>query len=124
MERRSDSPGAILDTDKLLSLLPRGKEHAIKQPELAALYGKTPTELKADIRAARKDHLICSSPRGYWLPGSVAECEVFISMMEKQALGRLSTIKHIRAEVKQFKLDQDQGAGANIAGGGSCRQDG
>lgn len=99
----------VINTQMLLSVIPKGKRNAIHLEELANRLGLSPRDTKAAVKAARRRHVICSGQCGYWLPETRIECESFITMMCRQAKSRFVTIKHIKAELakipEQIELD-------------------
>lgn len=74
--------------EKILNLLPKGKEKAISSERLARLSGVgSVRELQKIIAKMRKEGaIICSSSaKGYWLPKNRKEIEEFCRTMDKRA---------------------------------------
>ena len=100
----------------MIDFIPIGQENAILLKDLAAITGKSPRTVQAEIKDLRdKDWLILSSASGgYYFPtadkkGEV-EVEQYIAMMESQALGRLKRIKVAKkwlSERGQTRIDTE-----------------
>lgn len=88
--------------EKLLRVIPIGKENAIHQEELAALLGVTPAAVKKMVREARqKDLEILSGRQGYWFAKDDNERREFVSLLSKQAFTRLKTTKPIKSSLQE-----------------------
>lgn len=80
----------------MIDLIPIGAENAVLLKDLAAMVGKSPRQVQADIQSIReKDqiNIISLATGGYCLPSSddkgEREAIVYEAMMIRQAVGRL-----------------------------------
>lgn len=83
----------------MIDFIPIGQENAILLKDLAAMTGKSPRTVQADVQLLR-DHgfvILSSAAGGYYFPTTdekgVSEVRQYIAMMESQALGRLKRVK-------------------------------
>lgn len=83
--------------DRLECIIPKGKENAIHQEELARRLGTTADNAKKLVRLARAQGLqILSGKCGYWIAENDAEKSEFVNLMRAQAFSRLRSAKPIR----------------------------
>lgn len=83
--------------ERLLCAIPKGKENALHNEELARQLGVSPTKVKRMIQDAREQGMpIVSSKCGYWITEDREELKVFANSMEKQAKMRFLSIKAIK----------------------------
>ena len=80
----------------MIDLIPIGAENAVLLKDLAAMVGKSPRQVQADIQSIReKDqiNIISLATGGYCLPSSddkgEREAKRYEVMMIRQAIGRL-----------------------------------
>ena len=92
-----------MEYEKIVELIPKGKENAIHQKKLAKLTGVTPARIKSLVRIARRDNIpICSCYDGYYLPKNKQELDDFIKKHEKTARSYFVTLKELKASQKQI----------------------
>ena len=77
----------MINDDRILELIPKGKENKISMSELEALTGETPRTLKAAIsRLRQRGVLICSSvySGGYYRPKDNHELKDWVNTETKR----------------------------------------
>lgn len=90
--------------EKLVSVIPTGKENAIHQKDLGALLGVSPATAKMMVSEARKQGIeILSGSSGYFFPKDNMERQAFIKMLSKQAYTRLKTTKPIKCTLSEIE---------------------
>ena len=90
--------------DMLRAVIPKGKDNAKHQKELADIMGVSTYIFKKYVQNARRKGMnICSGNEGYWITENEAELKAFNNMLKKQALTRLKTTKPIRDSLKEYK---------------------
>lgn len=83
--------------DKLLSLIPIGRENAVHQNVLCNMMGVSTCVLKSLIKKLRMSgHAIVSDTDGYWISEDTQEIADFIARMSKQATSRFMSIKALK----------------------------
>lgn len=89
----------------LKTFIPKGKENAIHQKELAILLCEHPSRVKKMIQEVRqKGELeICSGPQGYWIAKDEEEIKEFAKRLDRQAYTRLKTSRPMKDTLKQDK---------------------
>ena len=81
----------------LVGLLPKGKENAIHQKDLADLLNVKPHIVKYYVHKARREgYEICSGKNGYYLPVNDDERREFYNMMKKSALSHFVSAKPVK----------------------------
>lgn len=98
----------------MIDLIPIGAENAVLLKDLAAMVGKSPRQVQADIQSIReKDqiNIISLATGGYCLPSSddkgEREAKRYEVMMIRQAIGRLKKARlsmKWRAERNQMRF--------------------
>ncbi len=79
-------------TNKLLSILPWGKENAVHQYELADSLGVSADVLKGIIKRARRDEQpILSGNSGYWLSDNPEEIREFAHSLKGESFSMMKT---------------------------------
>ena len=92
----------------MINLIPTGKENAILLKDLAALTGKAPRTVQADIQLLRDNGfvILSSAAGGYYFPSTdekgVAEATRYMAMMESQAFGRLKRLGAVKKWLKEY----------------------
>lgn len=91
----------LIDKDRLLTLIPTGRENAISRPELAEILRVDVRTVSAIIAEARRQKaLICSGNEGYYQPSDNAELKRFYKRMHRQSLSMLTVLKEARKALK------------------------
>ena len=81
----------------LFEMLPKGKDNAIHQKDLAERMNVKPNIVKLLVRKARREgYEICSCRNGYYLPVSDDERREFYNMMKKSALSHFVSAKPVK----------------------------
>lgn len=89
---------------ELLNAIPRDRENAIHQMQLAEKLHINTGLLKKRIQTARREGApICSAQCGYWITDDEEELECFTSSMRRQGFSRLATSKPINDTLKQIE---------------------
>lgn len=110
------------ELERLLCAIPKGKENAVHNEELANQFGVSIGVIKKQIQEAREQEIpIVSAKDGYWQTDDREELQDFINSMEKQGKKRLKTIKALKRTLKGiegqeslFNVSQDvETAGKN-----------
>lgn len=90
--------------EKLLAVIPKGKENAIHLNALSDALGVKESTAKKYVQEARRNGLmICSGQEGYWITDNSDEIRVFETTLHKQAISRLRTTKPMRDTLKEYK---------------------
>lgn len=85
------------DLERLLCAIPKGKENAVHNEELAKQFGVSIHIIKKQVQEARNKGVpIVSDYHGYWITDDRAEIRAFIESMEKHGKKRLKTIKALK----------------------------
>lgn len=86
----------------LLTLIPKGKNNAIKREYLINPMGvKTTREVSAIVASARNAGIIIAScSNGYYIPQNRAELEAFYHWMRGKSLSALKTLKATRKRLQ------------------------
>lgn len=86
----------------LLQLIPKGKEHAISNRELASVLHTTKRELQRLVLQARLDeNIIASGSNGYYIPQTDEEMMSYYKTQRKRAMTTLSSLRTVRRILKQ-----------------------
>lgn len=88
--------------EKLLTLIPQGRENAIHMNELCKRLHISGYKVKSVIRSLRKKGFaIVSDTDGYWIAENKKEVADFIERMSKQATSRFSSVKALKSQCKE-----------------------
>ena len=89
---------------ELLNAIPRDRENAIHQMQLAEKLHINTGLLKKRIQTARREGApICSAQCGYWITDDEEELECFTASMRRQGISRFATSKPINDTLKQIE---------------------
>ena len=99
--------------EKLLSLLPEGRENAIPMRVLAERLGVDDRALRAAILQAREaGEIIAGDSAGYYRPADKAELRRYYFAARKRSLSGLKSLKAVRRKLAEFdgqqRLDDEQ----------------
>lgn len=93
-----------IELEKLLCAIPKGKENAVHNDELAKQFGVSIHTIKKQVQDARNKKIpIVSDSHGYWLTDDRDEIKAFIGSMEKQGKKRLKTIKALKRTLNNIE---------------------
>ena len=74
-----------IELERLLCAIPKNKENAIHNEELAKQFGVSMHTIKTPVQEARDIGIpIVSDSNGYWYTDDRNELKVFVNSMEKQ----------------------------------------
>jgi biotin operon repressor len=96
----------------MIELIPTGAENAILLKDLAALTGKAPRTVQADIMRLRDEGepILSSASGGYYLPTNDDEgfrdVSRYIEMMKSQAYGRLKRLRAANRWIIEYRQTQ------------------
>lgn len=109
----------VITGDELRNLfdaIPYGKDNAILQKDLAAMFGITTERVKLIVsrvrrlqisdRKGRKGALLCSFDGGYYYPLTRDEAQDYYDMMTGQSVGRKLTLAGYDEAVKEVFGDE------------------
>ena len=86
-----------IELEKLLCAIPKGKENAVHNEELAKKFGVSTTKIKNLIHEAREHGVpIASGMLGYWITEDREEIQKFVNSMDKSAIKRIATTKALK----------------------------
>ena len=89
--------------ERLLAIVPTGRENAIPMLMLANITGMSPRELRQCICMARMNgYFILSSADGYFKPSTLMEAHEFLNYMHAGAMTRLKSLQPLRNTLKEF----------------------
>ena len=87
---------------RVINLLPIGRENAVSMTALADMLNVSTTTVKKLVREARNEgYQIVSGIDGYWITDDPKEKRTFVTEMQKQALSRMVSTKHIRSALEE-----------------------
>jgi len=94
-----------MDIERLLSLIPIGKDNAIHQSDLGKALGVSPAAAKGMIREARNQghNEILSGIQGYYIAADDNERREFVSLLSKQAATRFKTVKPVKSTLNEIE---------------------
>lgn len=93
-----------MNYDKLISVIPTGKDNAIHQEELAEIMGVKPAAAKHMVMMARREGIeIISGREGYWFTDNDKERMEFLNTMRRQAYSRLISSKPTKIVLNETK---------------------
>ena len=96
------------DLERILCAIPKGKDKAIHNEELAAQFGMSIHTIKKYIQDARMQGIpIVSDKSGYWITDNREELKTFIDSMEKQGKKRFKTIKALKRTLNDIEGQND-----------------
>ena len=96
--------------EKLLCLLPEGRENAIPMRELSDRLGIDQRALRAAILRAREaGEIIVGDSAGYYRPADKAELRRYYFAARKRSLSGLKSLKAVRRKLAEFDGQQDMG---------------
>ena len=79
---------------RVVQAIPTGKASAVHLSDLAKRLDMKPATVKKYIKEARRQgEIILSSSDGYWIASDRSEIEAFTTMMSRQGISRLASIK-------------------------------
>lgn len=87
----------LTDTDFIvLSAIPKGKENALFQKDLASSLGMKKREFRWSVNHLRLSGVpICSSPEcGYWVADTMEDVKEFIRFLNSYVASYMQTIQH------------------------------
>ncbi len=88
----------------VLSVIPKGKENAIHQQELAKILGLNMWQVKKAIQKERRNGaVILSDQNGYWISDDKEEIKAFLVSMRKQAISRFNSTKAINNSLREIE---------------------
>jgi biotin operon repressor len=88
----------------ILELIPKGRENALHQEQLAEILGVSRDTVKSLVRKARKNGAeILSGISGYYYPKDDEERKAFVYTLSKQAFTRLKTARPIKSTLDEIK---------------------
>ena len=92
------------DLERILCAIPKGKDKAIHNEELAKQFGMSIHTIKKYIQDARMQGIpIVSDKSGYWITDDREELKAFIDSMEKQGKKRFKTIKALKRTLNNIE---------------------
>lgn len=88
--------------------LPKGKENAIHQKELAQFLGVTSATIKIMVKEARQQGVqIISGNGGYWIAKDDLEKKEFVAIMRKKAFTLLESAALINNSIEKTNTATD-----------------
>lgn len=95
--------------ERLLIIVPKGKQNAIPQSFLASLLNLTPSQLKSLVLSARTNgYFISGDTNGYYIPETLSELHTYYRYMYDGAMTRLHSLKKLRETLKMFGVDPEK----------------
>lgn len=92
------------DLERILCAIPKGKDKAIHNEELAKQFGMSIHTIKKYIQDARMQGIpIVSDNSGYWITDDREELKAFIDSMQKQGKKRFKTIKALKCTLNDIE---------------------
>lgn len=89
--------------DKLLSIIPKGKQYAIHLDQLALKMNMSRNAVKHLVREARiQGKPIISGKNGYWIAETNAELEAFAESLKRAAVTRLGSASAIKEQASMI----------------------
>lgn len=93
--------------ERVINAISIGKANAISMTALAAKLNVSITTVKKLVREARQQgYQIVSGNEGYWITEDDRDKKAFVVEMQKQALSRISSSKHIKESLEDFEGQQ------------------
>lgn len=103
-----------MKTEKLINMIPIGKESAIHLNDLARKLGVSCETVKDAVRSARHEGAaIISGIEGYWISEDAEEYKKCTAMISKQAFTRLNTVRKMNSARDRENSSDDASEGVN-----------
>ena len=91
---------------RLLTIIGRGEENAIKQNEISLRTGLSPRETREIIEHLRASGMvICSSNAGRFFPANVDELEAYVRRIQASVKAECVALAPARRLLKQWRVD-------------------
>lgn len=90
--------------DIALEVLPKDKENAVTQTELADRLGITKREVRIVINNLREHYCICSGNEGYWISNKASDVKEFLMRQDSQIKEMIKTRDYMISHLMQLDL--------------------
>lgn len=95
--------------ERLLNLIPLGRENAIPQSVLAELLKVQVSALKSYVLSARLNgYFVIGDQNGYYRPETLAEMVDYYQYMHQGAITRLRSLKPLKDILKKYGVDKPE----------------
>lgn len=96
----------FIDANKILALIPTGKDNAISMEYLSNILGVSKRDIRQCVLNARLEgNIICGTQYGYYLPADDSELREYYYYALTRALTTLKSLKTARIKVKEIEAE-------------------
>ena len=89
---------------KLLSLIPAGRENAVSMQQLADTLGLDKRAVRAAVMRARESgEIIAGDAAGYYIPSDTGELRRYYFMARKRSISGLNALKAARRKLRELE---------------------